>query len=91
MARNGNEKRSQVIEGEVIPRASSPARLRLATVRDCRRELAKLYIEARRGDLPTADAGRLGWLLQTLVNVIRDSELEARIAALESGKKDDTK
>ena len=85
MARIGNEKHAQVIEGEVLSRASPPARLRLATVRDCRRELAKLYSEARRGDLPTADAGRLGWLLQTLVSVIRDTELEDRIAALEKG------
>ena len=88
MAKRGNVKSSEVIEGELLPAAPSPVRLRLATVRDCRRELAKVYIEARRGQLPATEAARLGWLLQTLVSVIRDSELEERISKLEQNAKD---
>ena len=84
MAKNGNEKGVQAIEGELLPPGDPPARLRLATVRDCRRELARLYGEARRGELPVNDAAKLGWLLQTLVGVIRDSELEERIQKLEA-------
>lgn len=87
MARNGDVKRAQVLDGEVIPRATPPARLRLSTVRDCRRELARVYTEARRGSIPAAEACRLGWLLQTLIAAIRDTELEERIAALEAAKK----
>lgn len=88
MARNGNKKHSQVIEGEVIPRATPPARFRLSTVRDLRREMGKVYAEARNGSLPTAEAARLTWMLQTLVAVIRDSELEQRIIALENSTKE---
>lgn len=87
MAQRGNVKHSEVIEGELLPAAPPPVRLRLATVRDCRRELAKVYIEARRGQLPATEAARLGWLLQTLVGVIRDSELEERISKLEQSAK----
>lgn len=79
--------KAQAIEGEHIPRATPPVpRLRLATVRDCRRELAKLYGEARRGSIPANEACRLGWLLQVLIGAIRDDELERRIAALEARK-----
>lgn len=86
MAGNGNSKKNQAIEGEVIPASPSPLpRIRLGTIRDCRREMAKLYTEARSGKLQTADAGRLVWMLQAIVGVIRDSELEKRIAALEAG------
>lgn len=88
MAKRGNVKSSEVIEGELLPASPSPARLRLATVRDCRRELAKVYCDARRGQLPATEAARLGWLLQTLVSVIRDSELEERISKLEQNSKD---
>lgn len=87
MAQRGNVKHSEVIEGELLLAAPPPVRLRLATVRDCRRELAKVYIEARRGQLPATEAARLGWLLQTLVGVIRDSELEERISKLEQSAK----
>lgn len=90
MAQRGNVKRSQAIEGELLPAAPSP-RLRLATIRDCRRELAKVYIEARRGLLPATEAARLGWLLQTLVSVIRDSELEERISKLEAQQPNNTR
>lgn len=92
MARNGNVKSSQTIEGEVVtaypspvtPSRGSRGRLRLGNIRDCRREMAKLYTEARNGQIPTAEAGRLVWILQALVGVIRDGELEERIAKLEA-------
>lgn len=87
MSKRGNVKSSEVIEGELLPATPPRVRLRLATVRDCRRELAKVYIEARRGQLPATEAARLGWLLQTLVGVIRDSELEERISKLEQSAK----
>lgn len=90
MAGNGNSKKKQAIEGEVIPASPSPpARIRLSTVRDCRREMAKLFTEARHGKLPTAEAGRLIWMLQAIVGVIRDSEWEKRIAALEAASDKD--
>lgn len=64
------------------PRATSP-RLRLSTIGDCKREIAKLYREVRRGELASTEATRLVWLLNTLANLIADHDLEKRLAQLE--------
>lgn len=85
MAENGNSNVPEVIQGKALTLCPSPrSRLRLGTVRECRRELAKLYIEARRGKIETSDATRLAYLLTSLANMIRDSEMEERIEALEA-------
>jgi len=47
-------------------------------------ELAKLYREARAGKIETADASRLANMLSILSRILSDSELEARIEALEA-------
>ena len=57
----------------------------LETVRDCRRELGRVYREARRGEIETTDAGRFGNLLSMMINAIRDTDLEDRIRKLEAG------
>jgi hypothetical protein len=62
-------------------RASS--RLRLSSIADCKREIAKLYREVRRGELASAEAGKLVWMLNVLANLIADHDLESRIAELE--------
>ncbi len=58
-------------------------RLKLATAEDVRRELAKLYREARADRVPVADASRLANILQILGRVIETSDLEQRMTALE--------
>lgn len=84
MAENGNTNLPEVIHAKGLSLCTSPrSRLRLGTVRECRRELAKLYVEARRGEIEPSDATRLAYLLTSLANMIRDSEMEERIEALE--------
>lgn len=61
-------------------------RLRLSTIADCKREIAKLYREVRRGELLSTEAGKLVWMLNILANLIADHDLEARLDALEQGK-----
>lgn len=58
-------------------------RVRLGTVRECRRELVKVYQEARSGKMDTQTATRLSYLLQTLVGMIAASDVEERVAILE--------
>lgn len=58
-------------------------RAKLATVGDVSHELGRLYREARAGKIDVADASRLGNLLSILARILSDSELEARIEALE--------
>ena len=50
---------------------------------DCRRELARVYRQARRGEISTQDMSRFANLLQTMVGMIRDTDIEARVAELE--------
>ena len=65
---------------------SSPRRLRLklATVEDVRRELGRVYREARAGQRNVSDASRLAHVLAVLARLIEGSDLEKRIAALEA-------
>lgn len=73
-----------VIEGEVLPSLPTPPRIRLNTVRECRRELAKVYADAKAGVIATQNATRLCYLLTSLATMIRDGELEDRVRALEN-------
>lgn len=70
---------------EPLPLKASQ-RLRLSTIADCKREIRRLYIDARNGELSSAEAGKFVWIISTLANLIADKELEERIAKLESEK-----
>jgi len=81
-----NEKSKQCIEGEVLSTSSTPrkpARIRLGNIRDVRHEAARVYREARDGVIPAQEATRFIYMLLSLSNMIKDSELEERIIALE--------
>jgi hypothetical protein len=60
--------------------------VRLASIQDVQDELARLYRAARAGELDTADASRLGFLLVSLGKIMKDSDLEARITELEQSQ-----
>jgi hypothetical protein len=55
----------------------------LATPADLRRELARLYRDARTGLVATADASRLAGILNIIARLIETSDLELRIERLE--------
>jgi hypothetical protein len=62
---------------------------RLDSLPRCRRELVRLYREARRGVLATQDATRLAHIVGLVGRMIADSgleQLEQRIASLEQLK-----
>lgn len=58
-------------------------RCRLQSVGDVNRELAKLYREARSNIINVSDASKLANILSTIGRIMADSDLEARIEALE--------
>lgn len=68
---------------EVLPAPTRRKRSRLTTIREVRREMAKVYVEARDGTLRLDQATRLVYILVQLSNPIRDSELEDRVKHLE--------
>lgn len=69
-------------KGKIIkpPRARS---IPLRTSLDVRKELARLYNDARHGRIEAGDATKLGYLLNLLRTAIETSDLEQRLTALE--------
>lgn len=82
--KNGNANSDEVLEGQVI--IANPTRLRLGNIKDCRRELAKVYADARKGAIAAQDATRLTYILVAISNMIKDSDLEERISKLEEAQ-----
>ncbi len=82
--KNDNDNNKQLIEGQVIVACPTPkARIGLSSIKECRRELAKVYAEARNGDIHPQDATRMTYILVAISNMIKDCELEERIKKLE--------
>jgi len=63
-----------------------PPGIPLTKVGHVRDELARVYRECRRGDLPTGEAGKLCYILMAIKQVIETGDLERRIEALEMGQ-----
>lgn len=73
---------NQALSASPAPRPASP-RLRLEKIADVKRELSRLYREARRGEITTQTATRLAYLLNMMAQLIETAELEKRVALLE--------
>lgn len=65
-----------------------PPKRRLKSADDCRRFLADLINRLNRGEVDSTTAGRLGYLTSTLVGVLKETETEARLSALEQAAKE---
>lgn len=84
----GDEDASSLAENlvgqpDTTPVRKSSARLRLDKVSDIKRELARLYREARRDEISTQTATRLAYLLNMMAQLIETTELEKRVIELE--------
>jgi hypothetical protein len=71
------------------PQEGKPRRVRvkLDTVQDARKEMSKLYREARAGKIDVQDASRLSNILMLIGRMIEGSDLERRLEALEAGER----
>ena len=70
------------------PPRSRRYRARLDTLRDVRRELARVYRELRAGTLDPMIAAKAVYALAALRQTIFDGEVEARVEQLSEGKED---
>jgi len=68
------------------PRPKTMARIRLASLSDVAKEIRKLYRESRAGTLATSEATKLAYLLNMLAGILTASDLEERLAKLETKK-----
>ena len=55
----------------------------LTTVGEIAAELGRLYRQARRGEVPVADASRLATILAVMRQCLESSEIERRIGEME--------
>ena len=70
------------IDGQLLTVIPTP-QLKLATIEDCRREMARVYRDARTATTDTADASRLVYMLTAIAKMIEIGQLEQRLNALE--------
>ena len=52
---------SEVVEGELIPAEPTSRQIKLVTVMDCKREMAKVYRDSRQGRIDIQDGTRLAF------------------------------
>ena len=72
-----------ILEGQVLQAVPTP-QIKLATIEDCRREMARVYRDARTARIDTQDASRFVYILSQIGKLIELSEFEKRIELLES-------
>ena len=70
------------IDGQGLRVIPTP-QLKLATIEDCRREMARVYRDARTGMTDTANASRLVYMLTSIAKMIEIGQLEQRLTILE--------
>ena len=70
------------IDGQGLRVIPTP-QLKLATIEDCRREMARVYRDARTGMTDTANASRLVYMLISIAKMIEIGQLEQRLIILE--------
>ncbi len=80
---------SVVHEGQLLRSVPTP-QLKLATIDDVRREMAKVYREARTGMTDTANSSRLVYMLTSIAKMIEIGQLEQRITILEENNNERT-
>jgi hypothetical protein len=56
---------------------------RLDRAERVRREMARVYWQAKRGDVSATNAARFVFILAEIAKLLRDVEIEARLVALE--------
>jgi hypothetical protein len=87
MTRKDNMSQPKIIELPTKRATPLPRnRCNIKTIEDVRRELSKVYREARANLLDISDASKLANILSLAGRVIEGSNIEARIKALEDAK-----
>ncbi|SEF42640.1 hypothetical protein [Nitrosomonas ureae] len=72
-----------ILEGQVLQAIPTP-KIKLATIDDCRREMASVYRDARSGRINSQDGSRFIYMLSQIGKLIELADIEKRIEALEN-------
>lgn len=90
MTKKKATKQLEVVEGELIPAEPTSRQIKLVTVMDCKREMARVYRDSRQGRIDIQDGTRLVYMLAQIGKLIEVSELEKRIETLEKVQHEST-
>jgi hypothetical protein len=77
------KRQSLTIDGTSGTCTPTPPKIKLTELEDVRREMARVYREARGGKTDTSDAGRLTYMLVSIGKLIEASVIEKRLEQLE--------
>jgi hypothetical protein len=69
-------------EGQVLSAIPTPP-IKLASIEEIRREMARVYRDARTATTDTADASRLVYILTSIAKMIEIGQFEQRLAEIE--------
>lgn len=61
----------------------TPPKIKLNELEDVRREMARVYREARGGTIDTSEAGRLAYILTGIGKLIEATDIERRLVQME--------
>ena len=61
----------------------TPPKIKLNELEDVRREMARIYREARGGVIDSSEAGRLAYILTGIGKLIEATEIEKRLSQME--------
>lgn len=75
-------KQPVILEGQVLQALPTP-QIKLATIEDCRREMARVYRDARTNRIDSQDASRFVYILSQIGKLIELTDIEKRIDLLE--------
>jgi hypothetical protein len=64
-------------------RTPTPSKIKLNELEDVRREMARVYREARGGRMDASEAGRLAYILTGIGKLIEATEIEKRLSQME--------
>lgn len=73
-----------VIDGATGATCPTPPKINLSSAEDIRRETARVYREARAGQIDPADATKLTYILDRIARMLETQDLERRLEALET-------
>lgn len=82
MTQKKETKQPVMHEGQVLQALPTP-QIKLATIEDCRREMARVYRDARTAKIDTSEASRLVYMLSQIGKLIETGQLEQRLIELE--------
>ncbi len=84
--RTADDRKGSTGQGDGVSPPSPRLRLKLSTIDNVKREMARLYRTAKARQMDVGDASKLANMLALMGRLIEGADLERRIAAIEAAQ-----